>query len=113
MGVGEYETEPMLLGELTPATRWQVVGIYLGLGFTHILLKGLDHILFVLGIFLLGTRLPPMLVQVTTSTVAHTITLGLTMLGVRSLPARVVEPLIALSIAYVAIENIVTSYLKP
>ena len=111
--VGEYETEPMLLGELTPPTRWQVVGTYLQLGFTHIVPKGLDHILFVIGIFLLGTRLTPMLAQVTTFTVAHTITLGLTMFGVLSLPGRVVEPLIALSIAYVAIENIVTSDLKP
>ena len=111
--VGEYETEPMRLGELTPPTRWQVVGTYLGLGFTHIVPKGLDHILFVAGIFLLGTRLTPMLAQVTTFTVAHTITLGLSMVGVLSLPARVVEPLIALSIAYVAVENIVTSELKP
>ncbi len=111
--VGEYETEPMLLGELTPPTRWQVVGTYLHLGFTHIVPKGLDHILFVIGIFLLGTRLTPMLAQVTTFTVAHTITLGLTMFGVLSLPARIVEPLIAVSIAYVAIENIVTSELKP
>ena len=111
--VGEYETEPMLLGELTPPTRWQVVGTYLQLGFTHIVPRGLDHILFVIGIFLLGTRLTPMLAQVTTFTVAHTITLGLTMFGVLSLPGRVVEPLIALSIAYVAIENIVTSDLKP
>ena len=111
--VGEYETEPMLLGELTPPTRWQVVGTYLGLGFTHIVPKGLDHILFVVGIFLLGTRLTPMLAQVTTFTVAHTITLGLSMVGVLALPARVVEPLIALSIAYVAIENLVTSELKP
>ena len=111
--VGEYETEPMLLGELTPPTRWQVVGTYLQLGFTHIVPKGIDHILFVIGIFLLGTRLTPMLAQVTTFTVAHTMTLGLTMFGVLSLPSRVVEPLIALSIAYVAIENIVTSELKP
>ena len=111
--VGEYETEPMLLGELTPPTRWQVVGTYLGLGFTHIVPKGLDHILFVMGIFLLGTRLTPMLAQVTTFTIAHTITLGLTMFGVLSLPARVVEPLIALSITYVAVENILTSELKP
>ena len=111
--VGEHETEPMLLGELTPPTRWQVVGTYLGLGFTHIVPKGLDHILFVMGIFLLGTRLTPMLAQVTTFTIAHTITLGLTMFGVLSPPARVVEPLIALSITYVAVENILTSELKP
>ena len=90
-----------------------MVRTYLGLGFTHILPKGLDHILFVLGIFLLSTRLKPIVAQVTTFTVAHTITLGLAILGVLSLPSRVVEPLIALSIVYVAVENLVTSELKP
>ncbi len=111
--VGEYRTEPMRLGELTPPTRRQVMGTYLALGFTHIVPKGLDHILFVAGIFLLGARIPPMLAQVTAFTVAHTITLGLSMVGVLSLPARVVEPLIALSIAWVAVENILTTELKP
>jgi hydrogenase/urease accessory protein HupE len=90
-----------------------VVKSYLWLGFTHILPKGLDHILFVIGIYLLSTRLRPILIQVTTFTVAHTITLGLTIFGVLSLPASIVEPMIALSIAYVAIENLVTSELKP
>jgi hypothetical protein len=88
---------------------WQ----YFGLGYTHILPKGLDHILFVLGIFLLSVRWRPILLQVSTFTVAHSITLGLTMYGVVSLPARVVEPMIALSIAYVAIENLVVRELKP
>ena len=86
---------------------------YFSLGFTHILPKGLDHILFVVGIFLLGTRWRSVLLQVSTFTIAHSITLGLTMYGIVSLPARVVEPMIALSIAYVAIENLVTSELKP
>ena len=53
-----------------------------------------------------------MLLQVSTFTLAHSITLGLTIYGVVSLPARVVEPMIALSIAYVAIENLVTAELK-
>jgi hydrogenase/urease accessory protein HupE len=74
---------------------------------------GLDHILFVLGIFLLTTRLKPILVQVTAFTVAHSITLGLTMYGVISLSPRIVEPLIALSIAWVAIENLLTPKLSP
>jgi hypothetical protein len=86
---------------------------YLTLGYTHILPKGLDHILFVLGIFLLSPRLKTMLLQVTAFTVAHSITLGLTMYGIVSLSPRIVEPLIALSIAYVAIENLVTTELKP
>lgn len=110
---GEYESDRFELAALTPPTRWQVVETYLGLGFTHILPKGLDHILFVAGIFLLSTRVRPILAQVTTFTLAHTITLGLTIYGILSLPSRVVEPLIALSIAYVALENIVTAELKP
>jgi len=83
------------------------------LGFTHILPNGLDHILFVLGLFFLTRRVRSVLAQVTAFTVAHSITLGLALYGVVSLPAAVVEPLIALSIAYVAIENLVTTDLKP
>ena len=54
-----------------------------------------------------------MLLQVTAFTIAHSITLGLSIYGIVSLPSRIVEPLIALSIAYVAIENLVTRELKP
>ena len=106
-------SEPFVLASLQPMTRLQVSGQYLRLGYTHILPKGLDHILFVLGVFLLSTRLKPMLLQVTAFTVAHTITLGLTIYGVVALSPAVVEPLIALSIAYVAIENLVTRELQP
>ena len=102
-----------LTGQFARQTRWDVVTQYLALGYTHILPKGLDHILFVLGIFLLSPRLKTMLLQVTAFTVAHSITLGLTMYGIVSLSPRIVEPLIALSIAYVAIENLVTTELKP
>ena len=110
---GELESDRLEMAALIPPTRWQVVQTYLGLGFTHILPKGLDHILFVIGIFLLSTRLKPIVAQVTTFTVAHTITLALTIFGVLSLPSAVVEPLIALSIVYVAIENLMTSELRP
>jgi hydrogenase/urease accessory protein HupE len=96
-----------------PPGRGQISWQYFGLGFTHILPKGLDHILFVVGIFLLGSRWRSVLLQLSTFTIAHSITLGLTMYGIVSLPARVVEPMIALSIAYVAIENLVTAELKP
>ncbi len=102
-----------LTGQFVRQTRWDVIRQYLLLGYTHILPKGLDHILFVLGIFLLSPKLKTMLMQVTAFTVAHSITLGLTMYGIVSLSPRVVEPLIALSIAYVAIENLVTTELKP
>jgi hypothetical protein len=64
------------------------------------------------GIYLLSARARSVLWQVSAFTVAHSITLGLSMFGVLSVSAAIVEPLIALSIAYVAIENIFVSELK-
>lgn len=78
-------------------------------GFEHILPKGLDHILFVLGLFMFALAWRPLLAQVTTFTLAHTVTLGLATLGVITIPGDwmwAVEALIALSITYVAVENI-------
>lgn len=92
--------------------RLEVGAQYFLLGFTHILPHGFDHVLFVIGIFLLTSRWRSLVAQVSTFTIAHSITLALTMYGVVSLPAKVVEPLIALSIAYVAIENLVVSEVK-
>ncbi len=89
-------------------TAWR----YLKLGFTHIVPDGFDHMLFVLGIYLLSRRARSVLWQVSAFTVAHSITLGLSMYGVVAVSPRIVEPLIALSIAYVAIENIFVSELK-
>jgi hypothetical protein len=80
--------------------------LYLGLGFTHIVPLGLDHILFVLALFLLAREWRPLLIQITAFTVAHSVTLALAALGAIELPSSVVEPLIALSIATVAIENL-------
>jgi hypothetical protein len=96
-----------------PPTRWEVVRLYLKLGFSHIVPAGPDHILFVLGIFLLSRRLKPILQQVTAFTVAHTLTLALSIYGVVRLPPSIVEPLIALSIVFVAVENILTPELRP
>lgn len=79
---------------------------YIGTGFLHILPKGLDHILFVLGLFFFSLHIRPLLYQVTAFTAAHTLTLALATLGIVSVPSAIVEPLIAGSIAYVAIENI-------
>ena len=93
--------------------RLQIAGQYLVLGFWHIVPEGLDHILFVLGLFLLSVRLKPLIWQVSAFTVAHTLTLALATYGFFDLPPRIVEPLIALSIAYVAVENVFTSELKP
>lgn len=108
-----WSTALPLGGSFTPRSLWSRLGEYLWLGYTHILPKGLDHILFVIGLFLLAARLRPVLVQVTTFTIAHSMTLGLAMYGLVTLPARVVEPLIALSIVYVAVENLRTRALTP
>jgi hydrogenase/urease accessory protein HupE len=95
-----------VVGRLTVSRR------YFSLGFTHIVPLGLDHMLFVLGIFLLSGRVRSVLLQVSAFTVAHSITLGLTMYGLVTVSPRIVEPLIAISIAYIAIENIFLSELK-
>ena len=97
---------------VVPRSRLSLMGLYLRLGFTHILPLGLDHILFVLGLFLLSLHWRPLLAQTTAFTLAHSITLGLSMLGVVSLPPRIVESAIALSIVYVAVENVVTGHLS-
>ncbi len=87
-------------------STWEVVKEFVEIGFLHIVPKGQDHILFILGIFFFSHRWRPLLWQVTMFTLAHTITLGLSSAGLISLPARVVEPLIALSIAWIGVENI-------
>ena len=82
-------------------------------GFEHILPKGLDHILFILGLFLLQPKAKPLLWQTSAFTIAHSITLAMVVLGVFTLPAKIVESMIALSIAYVGIENLWVKELKP
>jgi hypothetical protein len=92
-----------------PESRWSTAGRYVRLGFVHILPYGWDHVLFVAGL-VLGSRrkLRSLLVQLGAFTLAHTVTLGLGALGLVVLPGHIVEPLIAFSIAFVAIENLVT-----
>ncbi len=102
---------PLKLERTRPQNWTEIFADYVETGFLHILPKGLDHILFVVGLFLLSTRLGALLWQVTAFTVAHTVTLALGTLGIVSLPPAIVEPLIALSIAWVAIENLVTDRL--
>ncbi|MEL6360922.1 MAG: HupE/UreJ family protein [Pseudomonadota bacterium] len=82
--------------------------LYIKIGVQHILPGGTDHILFVLALFLASERMRSLILQISAFTVAHTLTLGMTAAGVIEPPASVVEPLIALSIAIVAIENLFT-----
>jgi len=79
---------------------------YVEVGFVHIIPLGLDHILFVIGLFLFAPRARPMIAQVTVFTLAHSVTLALATLGHVSVPSSIVEPLIALSIAAVCVENL-------
>jgi hypothetical protein len=85
---------------IAPGVSWVAVG------FQHIVPKGLDHMLFILGLFFLSSGWRLLLIQITGFTVAHSLTLGLSMYGVINLSAEIVEPLIALSIVYIAIDNL-------
>jgi hypothetical protein len=98
---------------LSKLSRTDITKLYLELGFTHIVPLGFDHILFILSLYLLSPKLKTIIWQATAFTVAHSITLGLALYGVVSIPSHIVEPVIALSIMFVAIENIITEKLKP
>ena len=81
-----------------------IAGVYGWLGIEHIFPKGLDHVLFILGLFLVGGAFRSLLILVSCFTVAHTVTLGASTLGSITLPGGLVEPLIAASIVYVGVE---------
>ncbi len=99
--------------ELAAMPKDQLGWSYMKLGFEHILPLGVDHILFVLSLFLLSSKLSTIVWQATAFTVAHSITLGLAMYGyIKPLPT-VIEPIIALTIFFVAIENLLVEKLRP
>ena len=98
---------------LEKAPTNDVIWFYLKLGFTHIIPEGFDHILFVTGLCLLSNKIKVILWQATAFTVAHSITLALSMKNVIVAPSSIVEPIIALSILFVAVENLLLSELKP
>ncbi len=106
-------SDPITLAGGDQATGWQTLLRYIPIGFDHIVPKGLDHILFVLGLFFLSARMRPLITQVSLFTLAHTITLALAALGYVTVPGSIVEPLIAASIVYVAVENIFMKNLSP
>lgn len=101
-----------VVGELENLSKTDAALLYLKLGYEHILPLGLDHILFVLSLFLLSPKLKPVLWQATAFTVAHSVTLGLSMYNVINPSPKIIEPIIALSILYVALENIISPRLK-
>jgi len=98
----------------TATSPWHVeLRTYLRLGFRHIFPQGLDHMLFVLALFFLGLEWRKLIAQTTVFTLAHATTLFLSRYGVISLPGKYVEPLIAFSIACIALENIWRPKLGP
>ncbi len=82
------------------------VGTFMEFGYQHILPQGMDHVLFVVALYLNARNWPSLITQVTTFTLAHTITLALACLGLVAAPIEIIEPLIAVSIVVLAIEAI-------
>ena len=101
-------TPPIALSGGSEMTPLQAFVSYIPVGFDHIVPKGLDHILFVLGLFFLSTRIRTLLTQVSLFTLAHTVTLTLGATGLLVVPGTIVEPIIAASIVFVAVENILS-----
>lgn len=96
---------PFALAHDEPATG--SLGSYLWLGFRHVLPLGLDHVLFIVALALGSERRFRRLLLLSFAfTLAHSVTLGLGASGLLSIPGRIVEPLIALSIAVVALSNL-------
>lgn len=111
--VGGRTSEPLPLRASASRSSWRVAREYLWLGVVHIVPRGLDHILFVLGLFLLRRDWRPLLAQVSVFTLAHSITLALSVTSTIEVPARLVEPLIGASIAWVAVNNLRSTALTP
>jgi hydrogenase/urease accessory protein HupE len=97
---------------LEKAPTADVAWFYLRLGVKHIIPGGIDHILFITALCLIATKWKAILWQATAFTVAHSITLTLSMKNIITVPSEIVEPVIALSIAFVAIENILLTVIK-
>ena len=86
---------------------------YIQLGFAHVIPLGFDHILFILTLFFLNSKIKSVLRQCTVFTIAHSLSLGLAASGWIVTNANYIEPLIAISIFYTAIENIVIKNVSP
>ncbi len=109
---GGEQSAPLIVNGGADQSAMEAFLDYLVVGFEHILPLGLDHILFIIGLFLLSTAFRPLLIQTTAFTLAHTVTLALGALGYINIPGSIVEPLIALSITFVAVENIFSDKLN-
>lgn len=97
------------LGEIYQLSLFDIVQRYIHSGIIHIVPHGLDHILFVIGLLAFSRSGHHLLLQISLFTVAHTLTLAAASLGLITLSPALVEPLIALSIAYIGVENLLRS----
>ena len=79
----------------------------------HVIPLGFDHILFILSIFFLNSKLKSVVIQCSVFTVAHSLSLGLSTAGFIIPNSTYIEPLIAISILFTAIENIVSQKVNP
>lgn len=104
-------TYELSLTALATQERSQSFWYFLKLGIEHIL-TGFDHLAFLLALLLTGGTLRTAAKIITSFTVAHSITLALATLNVVNLPSNIVEPLIAVSIIYVGLENIFRREIK-
>jgi hydrogenase/urease accessory protein HupE len=95
-------SDPAFVVEAAPS-RWHTAVMYVRLGFEHIL-KGVDHLLFVLGLLLIVRDLRTLLKTITAFTVAHSITLAVATLGYARAPGPPLEAVIALSILFLGPE---------
>jgi len=102
--VGVRGQSDWTLDVASPAPASSIARSMFGLGIEHIL-TGADHLAFLLGVVLVGGTLRALAWVVTAFTLAHSITLALATLSIVTPSAGIVEPLIALSIAYVGVEN--------
>ena len=84
---GELSIRIPVSGIKAPS-KWEQFKNYIQIGFVHIIPKGLDHILFVIGLFLLSTQLRPLLIQITSFTLAHSVTLALGIYGIVIYPLQ-------------------------
>ena len=102
---GDESDEIFFQGSIEKS-KFQTFFDYIIVGFEHIIPKGWDHIVFVLGLFFFSSKLKPLVWQISAFTLAHTCTLALGSLGYIKIIPEIVEPLIALSIIFIAVENI-------
>ena len=109
LGAGKFSAAIPIAGKDVQQSVLDVIMNYTKEGFRHILPLGLDHMLFIIAIFLISPYWKTLFLQATVFTVAHSITLALGATQVLNMPGSIVEPLIALSIVVMCIENIFSS----